>query len=266
MYDAFSSDYDRFVSWPGRLAYEMPFLIEQARLSAQPGQPCRVLDTACGTGMHAIELARQGAAPVGTDLSVGMIAQARQNSAAAGVDIPFFVSGFTDLGTAIPAARMPFDLLTCLGNSLPHVESLEELDRALRAFRNCLRPGGRLVIQSRNFDAVMAQRSRWMEPQAHREGKAEWVFVRFYDFQDDGSILLHILTLKRTEGEAWRQSVTTTRLLPLRQEDLAAALRKAGFEGIERYGDLAGTRFEEERSGNLVVTALKPETEPSGQG
>ena len=26
MYDDFSEDYDRFVNWSGRLAYEMPFL------------------------------------------------------------------------------------------------------------------------------------------------------------------------------------------------------------------------------------------------
>ena len=33
MYDDFSEDYDRFVNWAGRLAYEMPFL----EASAGPG-------------------------------------------------------------------------------------------------------------------------------------------------------------------------------------------------------------------------------------
>ena len=56
MYDDFSQDYDRFVDWPGRLAVELPFL--EARL--KEGGARRVLDAACGTGMHALALAERG--------------------------------------------------------------------------------------------------------------------------------------------------------------------------------------------------------------
>ena len=31
MYDLLSRDYDRFVNWPNRLAFEMPFLLKQLR-------------------------------------------------------------------------------------------------------------------------------------------------------------------------------------------------------------------------------------------
>jgi hypothetical protein len=37
-----------------------------------------------------------------------------------------------------------------------------------------------LLIQNRNFDGVLARQERWMEPQAHREGETEWLFLRFY--------------------------------------------------------------------------------------
>jgi SAM-dependent methyltransferase len=257
MYDEFSSDYDRFVSWPGRLAYEMPFLLDQTWLAAREGQPCRVLDTACGTGMHAIELAKRGASAVGTDLSAGMISRAKANVQAAGLELPFFVAGFTNLMEIVPEKYLPFDLLTCLGNSLPHVGSFQELEQALETFGRCLRAGGRLVLQNRNFDAVMAQRSRWMEPQSHREGEAEWVFVRFYDFEPDGSIQFHILTLKRSAGKDWQQSLTSTRLLPLRQVELVDALKKVGFSEVVCFGDLAGAPFNPEKSGNLVISAVR---------
>ena len=55
-YDALSVDYDLFVDWPARLAYELPLLEEHLRrLGART-----VLDVACGTGQHAIALARAG--------------------------------------------------------------------------------------------------------------------------------------------------------------------------------------------------------------
>jgi hypothetical protein len=47
MYDDFSSDYDRFVDWPGRLAAELPFIERQLRAVGAR----RVLDAACGTGV-----------------------------------------------------------------------------------------------------------------------------------------------------------------------------------------------------------------------
>jgi|WetSurMetagenome_2_1015567.scaffolds.fasta_scaffold30849_2 glycine/sarcosine N-methyltransferase len=257
MYDEFSTDYDRFVSWPGRLAYELPFIQKQAQFAAIEGQPCRILDTACGTGMHAIGLAQSGAKVVGADLSAGMIERARRNAAEVGLQVPFFVSGFTDLPRAIPRDLQPFDLVTCLGNSLPHVESLADLSAALESFAASLRTGGHLLIQSRNFDAVMAQRSRWMEPQGYKEGSSEWLFVRFYDFEPDGSIRFHILTMKRDGGGAWKQSISSTRLLPLRQSELVSALTQVGFHSIESFGDMQEGAFDPASSGNLVLVATR---------
>jgi len=84
MYDDFSADYDRFVDWPARLAAELPFI---ERLVPQAGSPRYVLDAACGTGMHAVALARQGYQVAGADISPEMIARARANAVAAGVDV-----------------------------------------------------------------------------------------------------------------------------------------------------------------------------------
>jgi ubiquinone/menaquinone biosynthesis C-methylase UbiE len=51
MYDAFSEDYDRFVNWESRLASEMPFIERLLQPLEKDGQPVRVLDAACGTGI-----------------------------------------------------------------------------------------------------------------------------------------------------------------------------------------------------------------------
>ena len=150
MYDDFSSDYDRFVDWPGRLAAELPFIEHQ--LQAVGAR--RVLDAACGTGMHALALARRGYAAVGADLSPGMIARARANAAAAGVDVPFEVAGFGELNARVGTG---FDALLCLGNSLPHLLAPAGLESALADFAACLRPGGLVLIQNRNFDAVLSR-------------------------------------------------------------------------------------------------------------
>ncbi len=249
MYDTFSQDYDRFVNWPERLSAELPFLEDVLH---GLGRPLHVLDAACGTGMHAVALAQRGHTLTGADLSAGMIAQAQANATKHGLHISFAVAGFGQLAAAFgPAA---FDAVLCLGNSLPHLLDTHSLTAAIQDFAACLRPGGLLILQNRNFDAVLAARQRWMEPQTHREGENEWLFLRFYDFAADGLIDFNILTLHRT-ADGWRQSVATTRLRPLLQIELRAALLAAGFEAPIWYGSLSHTAFDAANSPNLVGVA-----------
>lgn len=250
MYDDLAADYDRFVDWPGRLKVELPFLEQQLHtLGAR-----RVLDAACGTGMHAIALAQRGFEAVGTDLSVPMIERARENATGAGVQANFVVAGFGELAARVGGG---FDALLCLGNSLPHVLTPDELAATLADFAACLRPGGLLLVQNRNFDAVLTARQRWMEPQAQHEDETEWLFLRFYDFEADGTLAFHMWTLKRDGTGPWHQHVTSTRLHPWLRAELVAALSQAGFGQIAAWGDLQGTTFDAARSPNLVLMAVR---------
>ena len=279
MYDDFSADYDRFVDWPARLAVELPFIERQLpALGAR-----RVLDAACGTGMHAVALAQRGYQVAGADLSAGMIERARANASAAGVEVRFEVAGFGELstltpalslggrggGTLTPALSLPgrgeedrnalggFDAVLCLGNSLPHLLTPQDLAAALADFAACLVSGGLVLIQNRNFDAVVASRERWMEPQSRREGQAEWLFLRFYDFEPDGLLAFNLITLQREGAGGWSQRVTASRLRPLVQKDLTKALCANGFAEIACWGDMRGVPFDPQASPNLVVTARR---------
>jgi len=259
MYETFSQNYDRFVNWQSRLAYEMPFL-EQNLLGLAEGlrRKPRVLDTACGTGQHAIALAERGYPSAGADLVVEMIAQAQRNAIRAGVDVPFKAAGFGELREAYQdSALFPFDGLLCLGNSLPHLLTEQDLEDALCDFSACLRPDGLLLIQNRNFDAAMARRERWMEPQSHREGDSEWIFLRFYDYLPDGLIQFNVITLHSGSGEGWQQEISSTFLRPLYEEGLLQALQDAGFKDMVCYGDMTGASFNTETSGNLIITARR---------
>jgi hypothetical protein len=161
----------------------------------------------------------------------------------------------------LPQSQTPsetgFDAVLCLGNSLPHVLNADELAQALSDFAACLRTAGLLLIQNRNFDAVLERRDRWMPPQAHREQGKEWLFLRFYDFEPDGTLTFNVLTLQREGAGDWDQHVASTALWPLTRDELTAALEASGFDEITCWGDMQGTAFDPETSGNLIVTATR---------
>jgi SAM-dependent methyltransferase len=247
LYDALAADYDRFVDWKGRLAHELPFFV---RLFQEHGVQ-RVLDSACGTGHHAIALARHGYAVVGADLSQAMVERARANAAAAGVDVAFAVAGLEELSTL----GETFDAVLCLGNSLPHLLTADAVAGALADFAAVLQPGGLLVIQNRNFDRVWAERERFMPPQSHRAGDAEWLFIRFYDFHEE-TATFNMVRLRRA-GDSWTQDIESTKLRPIFRDDLAAALKAAGLCGVEFYGSYGGSTFDPAQSGDLIAVARK---------
>jgi hypothetical protein len=122
-------------------------------------------------------------------------------------------------------------------------------------FAACLKPGGLLVIQNRNFDAVMAQHDRWMEPQSHSEGDVEWIFQRFYDFDPDGLLTFNMVTLKREAQGKWSQHVTSSLLRPLLKDELISSLTETGFVNLAPFGNMTGAPFDPVSSSNLIVLA-----------
>jgi SAM-dependent methyltransferase len=258
-YDDFSQDYDRFVKWGSRLEAEIPFVEERlGELDLPKGQKPCVLDAACGTGMHAIELARRGYRAAGADLSPGMVEKAQMNAAEAGVEAVFKPAGFTHLAEAFAGEEtLPFEALICLGNSLPHLTAESAIRKALMDFNACLHPGGLLILQNRNFDAVMAKMERWIGPQSRKDGNKEWLFLRFYDFDADGLITFNIVRLNREGDAPWTQNISTVRLFPLLKAQLDILLKESGFTDLRYYGMMNESAFDPASSENLVAVARK---------
>ncbi len=249
LYDAFSEDYDRFVNWKARLEFEMPFF----RTLFSEHHVRRILDTACGTGHHALAFAREGYEVTATDLSEPMIERARENALTAGLTVQFYTLGFGELAGTL---RDPYDALTCLGNSLPHLTTETALNAALQDFAHVLRPGGILVIQNRNFDRVLAQQERFMPPEVHRAGNREWIFMRFYDFE--GELLrFNIVRLYRQGNGIWTSRIEHTQLRAWRAETLCDLIESAGFQIVKMLGSYRGDAFVPSTSGDLVLIAKR---------
>jgi glycine/sarcosine N-methyltransferase len=251
MYETLSSDYDRFVNWQSRLSIEMPFITKNLKLYGAKN----VLDAATGTGMHAIALVKSGYQAAGADISHGMVEQAHLNAQEAGVDVRFEIAGFGELANTFGAESL--DAVLCLGNSLPHLLSHTDMDKALVDFATCLKPGGMLLIQNRNFDAVIANHERWMEPQSHVENGSEWIFQRFYDFDPDGLLTFNMVILKRQGQGNWNQQVIMSRMRPILKVELSLCLFESGFNSLVPYGNMSGAPFNPDKSPNLVIVARK---------
>jgi len=252
-YDALAPMFDVMTDWEARLAAEGPFL---QSVLAEAGAK-QVLDAACGSGGHALWLARQGYFVAGADVSPVMIALAQQKAAAAGLNVPFAVSDLANLQPANLEPSTAYDAVLCLGNSLPHLLTQAELVAALREMAGVLRPGGVLVLQNLNYDLRWQKQPRWFMAQGGVLDGQEVLVWRFADYDlPAGRIAFHI-ALFRKDAPNWKVEVHTTPQRPLFQADLVAALAEAGYVDVRAYGRMAAPRepFDVTRSADLVMVA-----------
>jgi SAM-dependent methyltransferase len=109
---------------------------------AQESGARRVLDIGCGTGVFALLLAERGVEVVGLDPAGASLDVAR---AKPGADLVRWVHGDV---TALPPLRV--DLVTMTANVAQAIVEPEMWRRTLAGAYEALRPGGRLVFETRD--------------------------------------------------------------------------------------------------------------------
>ena len=237
------------------------FLVPDALLTPQgsaaafaehvaPG--ARVLDCACGTGTLAVGLALRGCDVVATDASAAMVARTTDLAAQHRAGVETSVTAWAQLPGRGWDAR--FDVVFCVGNSLPHAAGRAARRAALRAMAATLRPGGLLVVTSRTWERVRAAGSRLQvaEQLVVREGRRglpiyswaipeRWDEPHFFDVAvalvgDDGQVTTH-----RERFAFW----------PFTEGELREDLRAAGLEP-------SGGAQAADKAGRYLVTARRP--------
>jgi glycine/sarcosine N-methyltransferase len=243
-YKQLSGSYDLMTRFDDRIKNEEKIL----QLWQQKLQFKSAIDIACGTGLHAILLAKMGIKTTGVDLSKEMLQKADENAKRLSVSLPLFQSSMQDLSQNVQAG---FDVLFCLGNSIPHILTSVELEQAFKNFFDILNPSGYVVVQLLNYERILNQKHRIVG--VHRKGNFE--FIRFYDFLEN-KIQFNILTIEEKE-EKLSHSFQSTLLYPYIKKELENALSQFGFSEIQFFGDMKFSKFDKESSSNLVVLARK---------
>lgn len=126
-----------------------------ARLLQRIGPASAVLDAACGTGVDAAVLARRGFTVRAADGSQAMVEAAAARFLREGLAIPVQRCSWADLPAAIGER---FDVVLCTGNALVHAAGRDAMVAALAGLRRMARPGGYVVIDSRNWEKLHAER------------------------------------------------------------------------------------------------------------
>lgn len=247
--------YDAVINWEKRLAREMPRLEELGR-AAGP----RLLVPACGTGGHVVALARRGFKVLGFDADEAALEIAQRKISAAEGSIAAASGEARVVQLKMEdAAQLDahYDAAFCLGNALPGLSEPGQLLAALRGVAGALRAGGVFFTQNLNYDRRWREKAKFFPVLSGETPEEEVLLVKFADYEAE-FINFHALFLARPKtGGTWQSQVRTSRQIPLIRERLAELLQQAGFGKLEFWGDYAKAPFDEAKSNDLIVLAIK---------
>jgi len=218
---AFVGRWDELINWDGRRRSENGFF---ERILSEAGAH-KVLDIACGTGYHTINLSLSGFDVTGADGSARMLVRANENASQQGLnDIRLEEAEWTNLSQAFPGGNQ-FDAIICLGNAFTHLFEEDERKKALKEIHSLLKPGGIAIIDQRNYDALL---DKGYSSKHEHYYLGDTVSVRPASIGQD----VVELEYQYSDGETHYLTV-----FPIRQEHLTRLLRRAGFESVVRFGD-----------------------------
>ena len=233
----FARTYDRFVKRPSLLPEGFGELVRAQKAGS-------ILEFACGTGTVAVGLSLEGYGVVGVDYSPDMLKAARFKAKEHKASVKFIRGDITAVNL-----KRKFDLLLCLGNTIPHFRTKQELGRLLANCKKHLLPGGHLIFQQLNYDRILKERPTTFAVDVAGE------VVRYKQYIYKKDRLEFIVTV--VDGGKAPPSVTISKitLKPWTRRELNETLEQAGFGKISAYGNYGKEKFSI-KSKDLIIMAV----------
>lgn len=141
LFTNFAHTYDRQPFTTGTLN-EADFIEKEI----QYNKVVRILDVGCGTGRHAIELAKRGYNVTGIDLSADQLTRAKEKAQQAGVKVYFYEQ---DARTIRYTGNFDLVIMICEG-AFPLMETDEMNFEILTNATRALKDGGKLIMTTLN--------------------------------------------------------------------------------------------------------------------
>ena len=230
-------EYDRY-GHPYTEDQDCAFL--QDAFQAYHGSVREVLDIACGTGRHAVRLARDGYAVTGLDSDEGMLAVAAEKAAEWGVSVGWVQADMCGLDYAAE-----FDAAYILFNTIIGLTTNDMLIRFMEGVRTVLRPGGLFVIEVGNYWALLANGelklgdSRWEKTEADGRRVVRDSTVSLSAVNSYLGVTSYLRTWRDGQELEPKETGGIKRIFSLNELDLLARLTRFEMPGIFGAMDLA---------------------------
>lgn len=228
IYKKFAYIYEKgqYPEYSRKMAILLPSILHQFKLS-----PEKTLDTACGEGTFAIEMAKNGFHVTGVDLSIDMLKIAREKAAKKNFDIKFIQHDMRSL----PFSR-EFDLITCWFDSLNYLLDEKDLENTFCGVSRALKDGGIFIFDMNTIYGLSVQ---WqIDPGTIEQDTPELLEIHQTSYDPKKCIAtLKITVLIKKNGE-WTRIDEVHKERGYTLKEIRQSLNKSNLEELACWGSL----------------------------
>ena len=209
-------------------------------------ESAHLLDVGCGIGTLSFELSHYYSQITGIDLDTEMIHYALNRQDNKLNTLQFHQLSMLELNQKFD--KNSFDGIICFGNTLVHLNSLEQVMDFLKQSKSVLKSERKLLIQLVNYDRILSKQIKEL-PLIEND---EILFERKYRYHAKTNRIDFntLLTVKSTHQQIKNGVV----LLPILKSELEQLLKKAGFKNCNFFGNFKGEMYDLD-SPALIVEA-----------
>tara|TARA_R110001583_G_scaffold14849_3_gene61791 strand:+ start:3002 stop:3727 length:726 start_codon:yes stop_codon:yes gene_type:complete len=194
-----------------------------------PESDGKVLDIGCGIGTLSMELTKYYKNVQGIDMDAEMIRVASIKNEDASKSIQFQQISMLELDAFI--YKNSVEGIICFGNTLVHLNSLDEIADFLQQSKAVLKSNGKLLLQIVNYDKIIEKNIKQL-PIIEND---EILFERNYHYRKSENKI--DFNTRLTVKAAQQIIENSIELLPLLKNELALLLKNAGFYNCNFYGN-----------------------------
>ncbi|MBP2242801.1 SAM-dependent methyltransferase [Cytobacillus eiseniae] len=201
-----------------------------------------ILDVGAGTGNMAITLSKDGFTLTATEPEKKMANEIRSKAVAENLQIKVDTKSMQEIDEFLE----PFDGIYCIGNTLAHLNHLDEIQHFFQHTYEKLHEHGKFIFQIVNFEKVLTNKD-FHFPIIKKEA---FEFQRHYELVGDKILFTTTLIVDGISES------NTIPLYPATANQLLPLLEKIGFKKIEAYGNFKGEAYTVNTPA-LIVVATK---------
>lgn len=198
---------------------------EEAGIS--PRSHSKALDLGCGSGFQSLALADLGFSVLSVDTSSMLLDELR--SRAGDREIQPLLGDIRD--PALYAAKGPFEVAVCMGDTLTHLGTPNEVETLVGDLRGAMEEGGALVFEFRDYTEELKGADRVIPVRMEDDR----IMVTFLEYEADHVNVHDTLFERGTQG--WEAKTSAYRKLRIGTEEVAGFLERAGFRVVSRGED-----------------------------
>lgn len=188
-----------------------------------------LLDVSIGSGSVTIPLFDLGVSVSGSDLSEKMLDHCKAKITGKGFSPELQRSDFRDLSCW---GGRKFDMVASTGNSLAYVPN-EDVFKTLRQMDSHVNDGGYLYIDTRNWDKILAEKSRFYLYDPFFTEDARINFMQVWDYNDDGTVTFNLLYTFERNNKLYHKEKFEERYIPLSKSRLIDMLSELGYQNVQ---------------------------------